>query len=125
VPASVVEAWSTETDVSAFVLADSGGVPLAYGEIWFDADEDEAELARLIVAPAHRGRGLGRSLARQLAGHARELHPGLSLIALRVLPGNDAALRAYLAAGFVRVDLATEAAWNAGQRVAWSWMQLG
>ena len=76
VPATVVEAWSEETDVSAFVLVDAGGVPMAYGEAWFDADEDEVELARLIVDPALRGRGIGRSLARRLASHAREAHPG-------------------------------------------------
>ena len=74
--------------------------------------------------PMPRPRCIGRSLARRLASHAREAHPGLSLITLRVLPGNDAAVRAYLGAGFVRVDHATESAWNSGQPTAWWWMQL-
>lgn len=124
VPAFVVEGWSTQEDVDAFVLVDAQGTPVAYGETWFDAGENEVELARLIVDPGHRGRGIGRLLARRLVDHAREAHPGLGLIALRLLPGNGAALRAYAGAGFVRVDAATETAWNAGQRTAWAWMRL-
>ena len=113
-----------EADVDAFLLVDPDDEPIAYGETWFDADAGEVELARLIVAPSLRGRGIGRLLARRLADHARDAHPGLALIALRLLPGNETALRAYAGAGFVRVDQATETAWNAGQRTAWSWMRL-
>jgi ribosomal protein S18 acetylase RimI-like enzyme len=128
VPAAVVAAWAAAADVEAFLLldagADGGEEPVAYGELWVDEAEGEVELARLIVDPAHRGRGVGRALARALAARARDDHPALPLVALRVLPDNAAALRAYAAAGFVRVDPPTEAAWNAGQPVAWAWMRL-
>ena len=86
------------------------GSVVAYGEIWEDEDEDEAELARLIVDPAHRGRGVGRELVRALVGEARRL--GWSDVWLRVDPDNEPALRAYAAAGFVRTTAAEEATFN-------------
>ncbi|MGI3223421.1 GNAT family N-acetyltransferase [Streptomyces sp. GTA36] len=47
--------------------------PVAYGELWFDAEEDEVELARIIVAPDARGRGLGRVLVRGSARRGPQL----------------------------------------------------
>ncbi len=37
---------------------------VGYGELWLDAEENEVKLARLIVAPELRGRGLGQRLVR-------------------------------------------------------------
>lgn len=123
VPADVVASWSAPDDVEAHVLVDGErpGVPLAYGELWFDPDEGEAELAHLIVAPAHRGQGVGRRLAALLAGAARD-RPGVATVALRVVPGNAAAVRAYRGAGFAEVDEATRALWNTGQPADYVWM---
>jgi Acetyltransferase (GNAT) family len=54
-----VVAWSSDPSVEAWAkLVD--GLPVGYGEAWFDEVEQEAELARVIVAPAWRSTGLGR-----------------------------------------------------------------
>ncbi|MEE3919519.1 GNAT family N-acetyltransferase [Micromonospora sp. BRA006-A] len=37
---------------------------MGYGELWVERDDDEAELAHVLVAPQQRRRGLGRRLAR-------------------------------------------------------------
>lgn len=126
VPPDVVAGWSTADDVEAYVLIGDtdDGEPVAYGELWLDEDEREVELARLLVAPAHRSRGLGRKLAALLTEVAREAHPDLPTVCLRVLPDNVSAQRAYQAAGFVSVDEATESAWNAGQPTSYCWMVI-
>src|SRR5215510_6337587 len=68
-PAHVVAGWSAAPDVTAYLLM-ADGEPVAYGEVWSDEEENEAELARLIVAPAARGRGVGRALTTELTTHA-------------------------------------------------------
>ncbi|QZY29252.1 GNAT family N-acetyltransferase [Nocardioides coralli] len=123
VPPEVVAGWGEADDVEAYLLVDDG-TPAAYGELWLDEEEGEVELARLLVDPAGRGRGLGRRLTRLLAERAREAHPALATVCLRVLPDNVAGHRAYLAAGFAFVDAETEQAWNAGQPTAYRWMVL-
>ncbi|WP_146009406.1 hypothetical protein [Deinococcus planocerae] len=47
----VVLAWQRDAvvEVRSFVLV--RGEPLAYGELWIDREEQEVELARLIVDP--------------------------------------------------------------------------
>ena len=94
---------------------------VGYGEIWEHPDADEAELARLIVDPARRGRGLGRLLATLLLAEARRL--GWADVWLRVVPDNEPALRAYAAAGFRRATPAEELAFNAGQPADYVWMR--
>ena len=58
--------WST-ADVEPWVMLDAEGSLIGYGEIWVDAEEDEVELARLIVPEALRGRGLGKLLVQSAA----------------------------------------------------------
>ncbi len=124
VPADVVVGWSQADDVEAYLLTDEAGEPRAYGELWLDDDEGEVELARLLVAPEHRGRGVGRSLTRALTDRARETHPELPAVILRVRPENEQAIRCYTAAGFVAVPADEQATWNEGQRFAYHWMVL-
>jgi [ribosomal protein S18]-alanine N-acetyltransferase len=116
VPAERVAGWSTEDGVQAFGFHAEDRI-VAYGELWVDHDEAEVELARLIVDPRQRGHGLGRRLVTALA--ARAEYPE---IFLRVHPDNAVALRCYTGAGFVRVDPAREAEWNAPQPVAYVWL---
>jgi ribosomal protein S18 acetylase RimI-like enzyme len=116
VPEEKVARWSTEDGVRAFGLYAQDTI-LAYGELWVDHDEAEVELARLIVDPRGRGQGLGRRLVTELA--ARAEYPE---VFLRVHPDNAVALRCYSGAGFVRVDPAREAEWNAPQPVAYVWL---
>ena len=112
--------WHTEPDVFPFAWVD-GDVLVGYGEIWEDRDEDEAELARLVVAPDHRGRGHGRALTRALAEEAHRR--GFEHVWLRVVPENAAARRAYEAAGFERATPDEETAFNVNQRRAYVWLR--
>ena len=124
VPADVVAGWSEADDVEAYLLTDDGGEPRAYGELWLDDEEGEVELARLLVAPELRGRGVGRSLTRALTDHARRTHPELPSVILRVRPENEQAIRCYTGAGFVAVPVDEQATWNEGQRFDYHWMVL-
>src|SRR6185295_3149039 len=71
VPADVVAGWSEADDVEAYLFRDESG------EAWLDDEEGEVELARLLVAPERRGKGVGRALTRALADRARSTHPEL------------------------------------------------
>jgi ribosomal protein S18 acetylase RimI-like enzyme len=123
VPPEVVAGWAAQPDVRAHLLVDDAdATPVAYGELWIDDDEREVELARIIVSPHHRGRGLGRFLTAALADLARSHHPD---VFLRVRPGNDRAVACYRAAGFARLDPDTERTWNQGQPMSYLWMALG
>ena len=120
VGSDTVAGWAATADVEAFALHDpASGLPVAYGEVWFDDDEGEAELAHLIVAPTARRRGVGRALVEALVARAHARHP---LATLRVVPDNDVAIRCYRAAGFRRATPEEEAAWNVGQPRAYVWM---
>jgi ribosomal protein S18 acetylase RimI-like enzyme len=122
VAGQTVEAWQQDADVAARVLVD-GERLVGYGELWFDAEEDEVELARIIVAPEARGRGLGRVLVEGLLAEA--LRAGHSDVFMRVHPDNDRALRCYRGAGFVPVGPELAEAWNAVQPVDYVWLRHG
>ena len=98
-----------------------GDTVVGYGEVWEDPEEDEAELARLLVAPELRGRRHGRALTRALAGEAHRR--GFDAVWLRVVPDNRVARRAYDAAGFVRATPEQEAAFNVNQPRVYVWMR--
>ncbi|MGN9776218.1 GNAT family N-acetyltransferase [Micromonospora sp. H33] len=115
----VVSGWSAASDVVAYVAV-KDDEPVAYGELWLDDDEAEVELARLIVAPRHRGRGLGRELVGRLTAAALGHHPA---VFMRVHPENQPALRCYAGAGFVPVPAEQAADWNAGQPVPYVWLR--
>ncbi|MFF0885422.1 GNAT family N-acetyltransferase [Streptomyces sp. NPDC003456] len=112
--------WHEDDDVRPHVLVE-GDTPIACGELWFDAEENEVELARLIVAPGMRGEGLGRQLVAGLL--ARAVEAGYDDVFLRVHPDNDRALGCYLGAGFVPVDPALAESWNAVQPVPYTWLR--
>jgi ribosomal protein S18 acetylase RimI-like enzyme len=112
--------WHADPDVDPYValLYDR---PVGYGEVWHDREADEAELARIVVDPARRGVGVGRALAGALADRARAA--GFTDVWLRVVPGNEPALRAYAGVGFARASQEDEEAFNRGQPVAYVWMR--
>jgi [ribosomal protein S18]-alanine N-acetyltransferase len=123
VPGDVVAGWSEADDVEAYLFGEADGGPaIAYGELWLDVDEGEVELARLLVAPARRGQGIGRRLVRELVERARNTHPELADVILRVRPENAQAISAYAAAGLMDVPADEQATWNEGQRFAYHWM---
>jgi GNAT superfamily N-acetyltransferase len=117
-PAGTPLAWSAEEGVHPYGLFD-GDALVAYGELWIDDDEEEVELARLIVDPARRGAGTGRALVAALTGRARETGRP---IYMRVHPANAAALRCYASGGFVPVDPELAAEWNKPQPVPYVWL---
>lgn len=119
-PASAVTSWWNDTDVQPRLLIDPDGTPAGYGEVWDDADEDEVELARLIVDPQRRRQGVGSRLVDQLLGLARR--SGRADCFLRVAPDNTAALALYRTAGFRDVDPAQAAAWNQQQPADYVWL---
>ncbi len=112
--------WQAEPDVFPFAWLE-GETLVGYGEIWEDLDEGEAELARLVIAPEHRSRGHGRAMTRALADAAHRR--GFETVWLRVVAGNEAARRAYEAAGFARATAEQEAAFNIEQPRAYVWMR--
>ncbi|MWA09571.1 GNAT family N-acetyltransferase [Streptomyces sp. BA2] len=120
VAARAVAGWQLEEGVRGHALIE-GETLLGYGEVWCDEDEGEAELARIIVAPGARGRGVGRVLVRGLAELA--LRAGYAEIFMRVHPANAAALRCYRAAGFLPVAPALAVEWNAPQPVGYVWLR--
>jgi [ribosomal protein S18]-alanine N-acetyltransferase len=118
---AIFDRWHADDDVHAFELLQGDRV-IGYGEIWEDPEEHEAELARLIVDPAERAGGAGRSMVRLLVGRARAL--GYEEVWVRVVPSNAPAVRAYAAAGFVRTTPHEESRFNRGQPRAYVWMRL-
>ena len=117
-----IDGWQQGDDTEAYVLKEASGAQvLGYGELWIDAEEDEVELARIIVARDLRGRGLGRALVRGLL--ARAIEAGFDGVFMRVHSDNNAALRCYRGAGFVPVEADLAATWNAVQPVSYIWLK--
>ncbi|NEA37292.1 GNAT family N-acetyltransferase [Streptomyces sp. SID13031] len=120
-PADILSSWrAISADIQAFLYFD-GDTPIAYGELWLDGEEDEVELARLIVTPDLRGKGIGTDFVRALLAPA--LSAGYADIFLRVRPDNTPAIRAYLRAGFQPVPEALAAEWNEPQPIDYTWLQ--
>lgn len=120
-PAAAVTAWWEEAGVDPWLLIDPDGSPVGYGELWDDEEEDEVELARLIVDPDRRHQGVGRRLVDELVARARSTGRGACF--LRVVPDNVPALALYRSAGFREVDPAEANAWNSQQPIAYVWLQ--
>jgi ribosomal protein S18 acetylase RimI-like enzyme len=118
-PSNVVQRWHDDPDVRPFILTD-GATLFAYGELWNDAEEQEVELARLIVAPGHRGQGLGVALVRLLLEEASDTGYGRAF--LRVVPDNHVARNCYLRAGFTPLSPAEQQSFNREQPLEYLWM---
>ena len=88
--------------------------------MWIDGAEQEVELARIIVNPASRGRGVGRRLVLLLLERASL--SGLPDAFVRVVPENGAALACYRGAGFSSVPDSQREEFNRGQPVDYVWM---
>jgi ribosomal protein S18 acetylase RimI-like enzyme len=121
-PRAEVLGWWDVPGVEPWVMVAPDDRLVAYGELWTDEEEDEIELARLIVAPELRSRGLGKDLVRSLTEKAAAT--GLATTMLRVEPDNATAIHCYLACGFSRLGPEESALWNQGQRREWLWMRL-
>ena len=119
-PDAVLAGWHSDPDITGHLLL-RDGEPVAYGELWVEVDEDEVELAHLVVDPALRRQGLGRALAVELVTAARAFE--LSEVFLRVRPDNHVGIGCYASVGFVAMSDEEAATFNAGQPVAYHWMR--
>jgi GNAT superfamily N-acetyltransferase len=83
-PAELVTNWrKVADDIRSYLFFDEQ-TPVGYGELWFDDEEDEVELARIIVAPGFRGKGLGTAFVQHMLEPA--LDAGYATVFLRVWP---------------------------------------
>ena len=119
VDVAVFGRWHADPDVRPYVLCE-GEEAIGYGEVWVDGPEQEVELARIIVSPAQRGRGVGRQLVRRLL--ERAALAGLPDAFVRVVPENVAAISCYRGAGFSPVSGPEREEFNRGQPVDYVWM---
>ncbi|MEU4395397.1 GNAT family N-acetyltransferase [Kribbella sp. NPDC023855] len=120
-PGDLLTSWRTVADDIRAYLYFDGETPVAYGELWLDDEEDEVELARIIVAPELRGKGIGTEFVRALLAPA--LSSGYADVFLRVRPDNEPAIRTYLRVGFVPVDEALAVEWNEPQPINYTWLR--
>lgn len=88
----------------SYVLA-AGSTVLAFGQLYERLGR--INLARLVVGPEHRGKGLGRRLVEDLMAESRR-HFDLDEFSLYVLRDNEPALNCYLACGFRITDYPEE-----------------
>ncbi|MGW8374860.1 GNAT family N-acetyltransferase [Streptomyces sp. ODS28] len=87
------------------VVAVAGGEPCGFVECSFDAWNARLTICDIEVAPAWRGRGVGRTLMNHALDFARECAAGH--VWLEVSNVNAPAIRAYLRMGFVFCGLDT------------------
>jgi [ribosomal protein S18]-alanine N-acetyltransferase len=117
----VLAEWHRDPEVHPYLLLAAAERLCAYGEVWEDRAEDEAELARIVVAPSERGRGLGRALVRLLTAEAAAM--GFRDVWVRVVPWNAPALACYEGAGFARTTAEEEERFNRGQPYEYVWLR--
>jgi ribosomal-protein-alanine N-acetyltransferase len=102
--------FSVEELTQILTAAGSAGVcleaddedPCGFGQYW-SRDDETVHLGRLIVAPACRGKGLGRELCVRLIRRVVDV-TGARAITLRVYRDNMTAVTLYQSLGFVAVD---------------------
>jgi ribosomal protein S18 acetylase RimI-like enzyme len=82
-----------------WVLVDDSSEDVPLGHFDIDLNGDSAQVGRVIVDPATRGRGLGTELMRLAVDEVRRM--GVAELALYVIDGNTPAIRIYTGLGFV------------------------
>jgi ribosomal-protein-alanine N-acetyltransferase len=117
---SLLRRWHSEPEVEPYMAVLEGEV-CAYGKLLDDGEQGKAELGRVIVAPRHRGFGIGRRFVSLLVGAS--VARGFSTIWVRAVPGNAAATACYRAAGFERATPSQEDALNLDQDRRYVWMR--
>lgn len=97
-------AWLADPATIA-LLATVGDAPVAYAVVTIHDQDDShltgerfAELQSLVVAEAHRGRGVGSTVLREVYRAVR--HAGITEMVIGVLATNEPAMRLYEREGF-------------------------
>lgn len=114
---ATIETWLKDSCVTAFVLQSDRSI-VAYGEIW--KEDQEVELARLLVNPACRRQGFGTVLVERLLEEAKRIN---SNVWLRVHPENHVATKLYAQEGFHVADIELQEKFNQNQPVQYIWMK--
>ncbi len=101
-PATPETFWAdiNNADATSFVLEHAVDGTVAFGQVRFRLQK-YGHLARLIVAPSQRGRGVGRALCRELMQATYQLYPAFTEFSLYVYPENKTAITLYESLGFV------------------------
>ncbi|GHT81262.1 hypothetical protein AGMMS49960_16730 [Betaproteobacteria bacterium] len=84
---------------SSFSLVNSADDVLGFGQL-VEKNLNTVRLARIIVAPHVRGRGLGKTLCQLLLAKSANL-PGAEILTLNVYRDNPVAISLYSSLGFV------------------------
>jgi ribosomal protein S18 acetylase RimI-like enzyme len=100
-PATPQSLWEdiTSTDATTFAWQSPTQGLVGLGQVRW-REQTYGHLARIIVDPERRGRGLGRALCLALMREAVRLHP-IQAFSLYVYPDNLKALTLYRSLGFV------------------------
>ncbi len=101
-PATPNSFWEdiNNSDATTFALVDPDAGIVGLGQVRF-RDQKYGHLARVVVSPQLRGRGLGRVLCTELMRVAPTLHP-ITEYSLYVYDHNAPAIALYESLGFVR-----------------------
>jgi RimJ/RimL family protein N-acetyltransferase len=105
-----------------WMAADDDGALVGHVQVAFDWRHGVARLARVGIAPAARGRGLGGQMVRLALARAFA-DPGIERAELNVYSWNVAAIRTYERLGFVREGTRRSAARVGAQR--WDTAMMG
>ncbi|MGM0834696.1 MAG: GNAT family N-acetyltransferase [Bacillota bacterium] len=107
--------WYESHDQFGYIFeGDSKNV--AYGEIWVDEEEEDIELAHIIVDTSFRNKGIGKRFIQELLEKCKA-YP-YDWVYMRIEPRNAQAIKCYKGVGFVE-DPSLRSAFNS----RWIWMK--
>jgi len=98
-----LDAIRLRTDTIAWTaVTPPATAPVGHIQLVLTDDPARGLLGRVIIAPAHRGQGLGRQLVEAALDAA--VARGLRVVELKVRAYNEAAIRTYSNLGFRKID---------------------
>lgn len=107
--------WCEAHDQFGYMLEEDSK-SVAYGEIWVDQEEEDLELAHLVVHPSLRNKGVGKRLIKELLEKCKE-YP-YEWVYMRIEPHNARAIQCYKGVGFEE-DACLRSSFNG----KWIWMR--
>lgn len=105
-----------------WMVENGAGQLIGHLELVLDWGNQVGRLARVIVAPDHRGKGHARSMVKQALEHAF-IQDGMKRVELNVYPQNRAAVTTYRKLGFREEGIRRSSAHVGDQR--WDTMIMG
>lgn len=102
------------SDVSFMVCLADTGEAVGWGGLHHPSPEHRHCSLGVLIAPGHRGHGLGEAATRALCRFAFD-RMNLVRVSLTVFPGNDVARRVYERVGFAEEGVQRRAFWKRGE----------